>query len=384
MNGRTAAIIFGALGGFLALGDRYVMSTLYNQLMTNYFLKSTVVFSILFSSFYVGYTIFQLPGGRVAQRFGPSKIMGISLILWSAFFFILPMIRSFTAAVIISFLMGLAQGPVFPSIIFLIRLFYKDRQYARASGIVSSVGDLAPAVIPFVALWLYYEGVGVNLPFIFFGIIGIAAGGALLSLRVAYKTSPQKGNWSSLFGKRYLIFGLSFLIYDYFFYVIFTWYPYFLKERFSIQSNNLVFGPLPWVLMAAGSLLFGTFMDRINRDSLLSEVSYGIIALTLVGMAFSRNPYLFLTFVVISLFFLNPILLSSWRLSTRLAGEGSSSFVAGWMNFWGNVGGIAAPVMVAALNDRYGLPRTFLLSVTLPVLGLISWAVMSRWENNEA
>lgn len=383
MNGKVRILVFASLAGFLALGDRYVISTLYDQLMTNYFLTSTVVFSVLFSAFYIGYTIFQIPGGRIAQKFGPSKIIGISLITWSVLFFVLPFTRSFIAALVLAFIMGLAQGPVFPSVIFLLRLFYKDRQYARASGIVTAIGDLSPAIIPFATLGLYYSRLDVMLPFMFFGVVGIATGITLLSLRIKYTGQYEKVKWSSLLGKKYLMFGLSFLIYDYYFYVIFSWYPYFLKERFAIQSNNLIYGPLPWIFMAVGSILFGLYMDRINRDELISAMSYVIVAVTLVGMALSRSAAVFLIFVIVSLFFLDPILLSSWRLSTRLGGENSSSLVGGWMNFWGNIGGIAAPFIFAFLNDRYGLSRTFLLSVTVPLIGLITWLFISRWEIHE-
>ena len=383
MNGKVTAIVFASLAGFLALGDRYVMSTLYNQLMANYLLTSTVIFSFLFSSFYVGYTIFQIPGGRIARRFGPSKVIGISLIAWSILFLILPITKSFVAAIVIAFFMGLAQGPIFPSVIFLTRLFFKDSQYARASGIVTAVGDLSPALIPFVTLGLYYMRVDVALPFLFFGFVGIAAGIILLLLRMSYTSSQEKVRWSALLGKRYMMFGISFLVYDYFFYMIFTWYPYFLKERFAIESNNLLYGPLPWVLMAVGSLVFGLFMDKINRDVLLSEIAYGIIAITLVGMAVSRSSLMFLAFVIVSLFFLDPILLASWRLSTRLGGENSSSFVGGWMNFWGNIGGIIAPFFVASLIDIYGISRTFLISVAVPITGLVTWIYMARWEPDE-
>jgi ACS family glucarate transporter-like MFS transporter len=383
MNGKVSILVFASLASFLALGDRYVISTLYNQLMANYFLTSTVVFSVLFSSFYIGYTIFQIPGGRIAQKYGPSKIIGISLISWSLLFFLLPLTRSFIAAVVLAFVMGLCQGPVFPSVIFFLRLFYKDSQYARASGIVSAIGDLSPAIIPFATLGLYYGRLDLALPFAFFGAVGLASGIALLMMKIKYTGFYEKVNWASLLGKRYLMFGLSFLIYDYYFYVIFTWYPYFLKERFAIQTNNLIYGPLPWIFMAAGSILFGLFMDRINKDELISEVSYVIVAATLVGMALSSSAEVFLIFVIFSLFFLNPILLSSWRLSTRLGGEKSSSFVGGWMNFWGNMGGIAAPFVFAFLNDRLGLSKSFLLSATVPIFGLITWLFISRWDIRE-
>lgn len=383
MNGKARILVFASLASFLALGDRYVISTLYDQLMAHYYLTSTVVFSILFSAFYIGYTIFQIPGGRMAQRYGPSKVIGISLVAWSLLFLAIPLTRSFIASVALAFVMGLSQGPVFPSVIFFLRLFFKDSQYARASGIVTAVGDFSPAVIPFATLGLYYSSLNVSIPFTFFGVVGVATGIALLLMKISYKGSYEKVRWSSLLGKRYLMFGLSFLIYDYFFYVIFTWYPYFLKERFDIQSNNPIYGPLPWVFMAAGSIVFGLFMDRINRDDFISEISYVVVALALVGMALSGSAFEFLAFVIVALFFLDPILLSSWRLSTRLGGEGRSSFVGGWMNFWGNIGGIAAPFVFAFLGDRFGLSRSFLLSTSIPIMGLVTWYFISRWDTDE-
>jgi ACS family glucarate transporter-like MFS transporter len=116
---------------------------------------------------------------------------------------------------------------------------------------------------------------------------------------------------------------------------------------------------------------------------MMSQISYVIIAVSLLGMALSKSSFVFLLFAIIGLFFLNPILLSSWRLSTRIGGENSSSFVGGWMNFWGNIGGILAPIVIAWLNDLYGLSRTFLISISIPVMGLACWAVMSGWEKNE-
>lgn len=383
MNGKVTALAFGSLAGFFALGDRYVISTLYNQLMVNYHLTSKVIFSILFSAFYIGYTIFQLPGGWIAQKYGPSRVMGLSLISWSFLFLTLPLTRFFGGAVGIAFLMGLAQGPIFPSIIFLLRLYYRDSQYARASGVLSGVVDISPAVIPFVAFGLYYTHFGVILPFIVMGGVGIVAGFLMLLVRFQYTQQTEKVRWASLLGKRYVLFGISFLIYDYFFYVIFTWYPYFLKERFAIDSNNFIYGTAPWVFSAVAGILFGIYMDRINRDAIVSEISYAFIAIALVGMALSRSPPVFLAFVIVSLFFLGPPFLASWRQATRLGGEKSSSFVGGWMNFWGNIGGIAAPFVVALLISNYGISNMFLLTVSVPIMGLVTWLFMSRWEPHE-
>ncbi|MGC8645471.1 MAG: MFS transporter [Thermoplasmata archaeon] len=378
---RGIAILFLAgFSSFLALGDRYVISTLYEGLMGQYHISSTVIFSIIFSSFYIGYTAFQIPGGRLSERYGPSKVSAISLISWSLLFILLPSIKGFSIAVLLSFAIGLAQGPIFPSLIFIVRLLYRDEEYARASGFVTAMGDLSPAVIPSLSFSLLFLASSLLIPFLFFGILGIITGILLLFVKVDHQRPMGRPGFSSLVNRKFMVFGISFLIYDLFFYILFTWYPYFLKERFSLNSSSFLYGSVPWIIMAAGSLLFGFLMDRVNRDSVLSIISYIVVVASLMGISLLNNARSFLLLMTLSLFFLNPILLSSWRLSTRLSGEARSSFVGGWMNFWGNVGGILAPFISALMLERTGFSTTFLLSSLIPIAGIACWLALRRWE----
>src|SRR5262245_36136155 len=39
----------------------------------------------VFSAFVLGYTLFQVPGGMLADRFGPRKVLGWALVSWSLF-----------------------------------------------------------------------------------------------------------------------------------------------------------------------------------------------------------------------------------------------------------------------------------------------------------
>jgi len=162
--------------------------------------------------------------------------------------------------------------------------------------------------------------------------------------------------------------------------VLFTWYPYFLKVRFLTSSSSSLFGSVPWIVMATGAILFGFIMDRLKKDSLLSVLSYAVVTASLVTISFLNDLKAFLILMIFTLFFLNPILLSSWRLSTRLSGEMRPSFVGGWMNFWGNAGGIVAPFISALMLEREGFSRTFLLSSLIPIAGLLCWLSLRRWE----
>jgi len=383
MKGKISILILGSIATFLALGDRYVISSLYLELMKHYSLHSTVIFSFLFSSFYLGYTITQVPGGRLAQKYGPSRVAGISMIAWSVLFILLPITHTFSVSIATAFILGVSQGPIFPSVIYLVRLFNRDREYATASGIIGAAGNISPAIIPLASLGFIYLTGNLEIPFVFFGLLGIAGGIFFVSMRTKETRNDHLRNFRTFLTKRFIVFGLSFLVYDFFFYVFLTWFPYFLRARFSIPPDDFLFSSVPWIFMSGTAVLFGILLDRINRDGMISQVSYVLVAISVVGMALSRNPFLFLFFVAVGLSFLNPILISSWRLSTRLAGEENSSFVGGWMNFWGNVGGILAPVIIASLDEIVGLTKTFLISVIVPIIGLGTWIIMSRWKFDE-
>jgi sugar phosphate permease len=43
-----------------------------------------ITMGFIFSAFSLGYTMFQIPGGWAVDRFGPRKILTISMVWWSA------------------------------------------------------------------------------------------------------------------------------------------------------------------------------------------------------------------------------------------------------------------------------------------------------------
>ncbi len=380
---RRVILLLASLGAFFALGDRYVISVLYKEFMINYSINSKVIFSLLFSLFYIGYTLTQIPGGRLAERYGPSFISGISIIVWSVFLALLSIVKSFPLALILGFLMGVTQGPIFPSIMYLVRLKYDDHEYARATGYVSALGDISPAIIPAVSFFLFNLYHSLSTPVLFFAITGIVTGLLLLFTKNNYSSKNVKRKWKILLKKEFLIFGLSFFIYDFYFYIFLTWYPAFLYEKYNIESNNFIFFTLPWIFMGISAILSGIILDKIKNDAFVSRLSYIVIIISMIMTLIFDGKYEFIILVTIMLSFLNPILLSSWRLSTRIAGKESSAFVGGWINLWGNVGGITAPLVIAFLMSIVNLRYLFLYVGIFPLFGLILWILLGRISDDK-
>src|SRR5436305_2162007 len=77
----------------------------------------------IFTSFLVGYAIFQVPGGALGDRVGPRLTLGVSALVWAActlltgLIGILSPVRTATAFVllwIVRFLLGASEATTFP------------------------------------------------------------------------------------------------------------------------------------------------------------------------------------------------------------------------------------------------------------------------------
>lgn len=69
---------------------------------------------LIISTFFIAYTLAQLPGGLLADRYGAVRMALIGLVAWSVFTGLTALAWSFGTLLVVRFLFGLAQG-VFPA-----------------------------------------------------------------------------------------------------------------------------------------------------------------------------------------------------------------------------------------------------------------------------
>lgn len=376
-------LLLAGISSLLALGDRYEISLFYRYLMNIYSINSIVSFSYIFLVFYLGYTITQIPGGLFAQKFGPSKIMGLSLILWSSFLILIFILHSFIVGIIISFLMGLSQGPIYPSMMQFLRDKYVDSEYPVATSITTFFGDISPAFIFTVSVLTYQIWKEPYLSPFLLASIGIITGIALVLIRDNYNYNRSFGKLRDLVQySEYWILGISFLSYDAFFYIFLSWYP--VMERIKdVNTANSYLSYLPWIFMGLSAILFGRIMSKLNKDLQLSGISYFIILICTVIMILFAAPYVFLISSSIILALLNPILLGFWRLSSRISGSANSSIAGGWMNFWGNLGGLISPYLAAVSIEKFKLLGLMVVMLSFIILGMVTRIILGEIENED-
>ncbi len=380
---RSFFLFLSGISSLLALGDRYEISLFYKHLMDLYSINSIVSFSYIFSAFYLGYTMTQIPGGVLARKFGPSRVMGFSLILWSLFLILIFTTHFFIAAIFLSFLMGLSQGPIYPSMMQFLRDRYADKEYPIATSITTFFGDVSPAAIFAISLLSYEIWGGPYISAYLLASVGIVTGITLAWMH-------EKTNYTMPMGKirdlvkysEYWILGISFLSYDGFFYIFLSWYPVIEKIK-DVNTANFYISYLPWVIMGVSAILFGRIMSKLNKDFILSSISYILILFFVATMMLFTSPYVFLISSSLILALLNPVLLGFWRLSSRISGSANSSVAGGWMNFWGNLGGLISPYLAALSIERFKLFGLMIVMFSFIILGLVTRIRLGEIENED-
>ena len=67
---------------------------------------------IVFSAFFVGYVIFMIPGGILADKFGPTNVLAGGVVFWSLFTILTPFFSRIWSLSLCRYLIGFGQGVI--------------------------------------------------------------------------------------------------------------------------------------------------------------------------------------------------------------------------------------------------------------------------------
>jgi MFS family permease len=129
---------------------------------------------MVLSSFFVGYVLLQVVGGRLADRYGGKAVLGIGVILWSLFTMLTPPAAAFgfTLLIITRILMGMGEAVTFPSIYSTFSKWVPLTERSRAIGFINSAIPLG-TVFALVVTPIIVQAWGWQWAFYSFGSVGI-------------------------------------------------------------------------------------------------------------------------------------------------------------------------------------------------------------------
>lgn len=126
------------------------------------------------SSFFVGYLLLQIVGGRLADRFGGKAVLGVGVLAWSLFTILTPpsAATGLLLLIIVRIAMGMGEAVTFPSIYSIYARWVPLGERARAVALANS-GIPLGTVFALLLTPLIVERFGWEWAFYSFGAVGV-------------------------------------------------------------------------------------------------------------------------------------------------------------------------------------------------------------------
>ncbi|OIK16806.1 MFS transporter [Bacillus sp. MUM 116] len=358
------ALLF--LGWSLGNIDRYIMNYAVLSITKDLHLSASST-GLLLSSFFAGYAIMQMPGGWLADRFGPRKVLLAAVISWSIFTGLTGAAWSLASMVIIRFLFGIGEGGFQPASSKIISLTFPKAERGRAMSIMLSSGGIITLIIPIASAALLTT-IGWRTTFIIVGAIG-----AIIAALYWYfiklpenntedkmnhnAVSSQKGIFRSLF-KTPMIWNL--IIAYFCIYAVnwglAAWIPTYLVKNRGLDLMSLGWvQTIPGLTMLIGIYLGGFIIDKLpkGRERLVGSISCACIGILLYLMFTASSVTSFIAYQTIVNLFIAFVITLLPAIVLKQLPSSVTGTAMGIANTGGQLAGFVTPMAIGFIVDAF-------------------------------
>ncbi len=357
--------------------------------------------------FFVGYLFLQIPGGHLAERWSARKFVGIMILVWGVLAFASGLVQNFTQLLIVRFLLGVAEGGIWPAILVLISHWFPARERARAYGVWMMNIAISSIITAPLSGWILSFGDWRTLFFVegaFPFVVAAPLWWALVADRPAQASwvgpaereyietslarenaeAPQFAGYREVFRSSVVwrLVVVYFLI-QVGFYGLNLWLPHLVKTTTGGSSTLVgLVTAIPYVFAIGGLWFNSRSADRTGRYSAHVAVPLALGAVALVASVALSN-YAALSIFLVSLAMAGALSYDGpfWASSSRVVPAVLAGGAMGLINALGNLGGFAGPYLGGYLQDVSGgsfLSTSVVLAVALLLGGLVMLTLRRR------
>ena len=368
------------------------------------------------SAMLAGYALFQTAGGRLADRFGPRRVLTFGVLWWGIFTGLTALVPAnirgaFYAFVAVRFLLGAGEAVIYPGANQFIARWIPFRERGIANGwIFAGVGAGAGLTPPLITYFMLHHGwrssfwVCAIIGFLAAAVWFVAARDTPAEHRrvssselaeIQSGVSPDHAGQPSSSGrkllpwrnvlrsKEVLALTVSYFCYGYVAWIFFSWfYIYLSRVRGLNLKASALYSMLPFIAMSVSCLVGGAINDRLTRSysPRLGRCGLAVVALLIASIfiAFGAHVQSARLASVILAGGAGAVYLSQssfWSVTVDIGGSSSGS-VSGFMNMGNQIGAAITASLTPWIAARYGWTASFLVAAGLCVVGALSWLVI--------
>ena len=363
---------------------------------------------LVFSSFVIGYALFQVPGGWLGDRWGARIVLTIGLLWWSCFTAMTAMATTSSLAglfgivgalALVRFGLGIGEAVALPTFNRAVTDWLPPHERGLGIGIAIGGIGVGSAVTPPVTAWIMVN-YGWQMAFYLSAVVGIGLAVVWWFLArdrpaehpwvdrstvtpwdevTAVEKSPLP--WAAL--KRTPTFWWLVLSYSCLGYVAYVYLSWFYLYLVNVRGFNVLLGGFyaaaPFLAILVSCPLGGWATDRL---ALWYGITSGRRFTGLTGMtlaaafvtlgAVMESPHLAIASLSLGAGWLYFTVGAYWSSTSDLSKAHAGS-LSGFMNMGANIGGAISPTLTPWIAGHWGWPASLGTASFIALIGGIMW-----------
>jgi MFS transporter, ACS family, D-galactonate transporter len=365
---------------------------------------------LLMSAFFWTYAFMQIPGGMLADRFGPRVVIASSTLGWGFFQAVAAVCTGWVGLLVTRLGLGAAEAPIYPAGGKLNGIWMTQNERGRGATLLDGGAPLGAALGALIIAGLIAEFNSWRTSFVVAGVGTMIAGyfawsyirnhprqhPAVNEAEAAYIEAAQaadlaaepanvSGNVLHFFKYR-SVWGMFFgwMCFNSLFYGLLTWMPTYLSKVYGLDIKQM--GGSIFIMFFSGfvgEMVGGWLADKWKAagasQAKVLRTLFGIAAVIATIAIYSvsrfKDPVTVVVLLSVTLFFLRWCGLF-WAIPSIIGTKKRVGFLGGTMNLGGNCAGIGVPVAVGLIVQATGSYDMALMLFTAAGAGLFVCSTM--------
>lgn len=359
--------------------------------------------------FFFGYLFLQIPGGILASKWSARKLIFILMIFWGIAAVATGLVQNETQLLVARFLLGIAEGGVWPAVLVLLASWFSVKERARANALWMACMPVSAMIMAPISGWLlvYFDWKAVliiqGLPplvwaFVWLWLVRDQPSQVkwLSDKDRAYLLNEEKKEKAKVVGKaKYsdvfknkTVWALLFMSFLWVagFYGYNMWVPSLVGQ---LTKDPVTMGWLTAIPFTAG--LIGMILNSYLSDKRMNRIQHVVYplligAISMICGQLVDSTLLKMVFLSITAFGLYAPYGPLWAIPTAILPASIVGLALGIQNVFSGLGGYVGPKMIGVLFDKTGNYNVgfYFLATLIILAALITATFIKRFTDQRA